>query len=111
PSSNGRTMALADLERLAGTTLASASPVHFPIRREAGTFTIDGTCRNSACAGTFVFEASAPFGAELAKRGIGRPTPQDQFHLAIADIGIAYLDTLTAARYATPHLPTLLTQQ
>ena len=88
-STNGRTMALADLERLAGTTLASASTVHFPIRREAGTFTIDGTCRNSACAGTFVFEPSATFGAELAKRGIGRPTPQDQFYLAVSDIGIA----------------------
>jgi beta-lactamase regulating signal transducer with metallopeptidase domain len=107
-STHGRTMALADLERLAGTTLASASTVHFPIRREAGTFTIDGTCRNSACAGTFVFEPSATFGAELAKRGIGRPTPQDQFYLAVADIGIAYLDTLAAAGYATPDLRTLV---
>ena len=107
-STNGRTMALADLERLAGTTLASASAVHFPIRREAGTFTIDGMCRNSACAGTFVFEPSATFGAELAKRGIGRPTPQDQFYLAVSDVGIAYLDTLAAAGYATPDLRTLV---
>jgi beta-lactamase regulating signal transducer with metallopeptidase domain len=107
-STHGRTMALADLERLAGTTLASASTVHFPIRREAGTFAIDGTCRNSACAGTFVFEPSATFGAELAKRGIGRPTPQDQFHLAVSDIGIAYLDTLAATGYATPDLRTLV---
>ncbi len=107
-SMHGRTIALADLERLAGTTLASASTVHFPIRREAGTFTIDGTCRNSACAGTFVFEPSATFGAELAKRGIGRPTPQDQFALAVSDIGIAYLDTLAAAGYATPDLRTLV---
>ena len=107
-STHGRTMALADLERLAGTTLASASTVHFPIRREAGTFAIDGTCRNSACAGTFVFEPSATFGAELAKRGIGRPTPQDQFYLAVSDIGIAYLDTLAAAGYATPDLRTLV---
>jgi beta-lactamase regulating signal transducer with metallopeptidase domain len=107
-STNGRTMALADLERLAGTTLASASTVHFPIRREAGTFTIDGTCRNRACAGTFVFEPSPTFGAELAKRGIGRPTPQDQFYLAASDIGIAYLDTLAGAGYATPDLRTLV---
>lgn len=107
-STNGRTMALANLERLAGTTLASASTVHFPIRREAGTFTIDGTCRNSACAGTFVFEPSATFGAELAKRGIGRPTPEDQFSLAVSDIGTAYLDTLAAAGYATPDIRTLV---
>jgi beta-lactamase regulating signal transducer with metallopeptidase domain len=107
-STHGRTMALADLERLAGTTLASASTIRFPIRREAGTFTIEGTCRNSACAGTFVFEPSATFGAELARRGIGRPTAQDQFYLAVADIGIAYLDTLSAAGYARPDLPTLV---
>ncbi len=107
-STNGRTMALADLERLAGTTLASASTVHFPIRREAGTFTIEGTCRNSACAGTFVFEPSATFGAELATRGIGRPTPEDQFYLAVSDVGTAYLDTLTAAGYATPDIRTLV---
>lgn len=107
-STSSRTMALADLERLAGTTLASASTVHFPIRREAGTFTIDGTCRNSACAGTFVFEPNVTFGAELAKRGIGQPTPEDQFHLAVADIGIGYLDTLAAAGYAKPDLRTLV---
>ena len=107
-SMRGRTMALAELERLAGTTLASASTVRFPIRREAGTFTIDGICRNRACAGTFAFEPSATFGAELAKRGIGRPTPQDQFYLAASDIGIAYLDTLAAAGYATPDLRTLV---
>jgi beta-lactamase regulating signal transducer with metallopeptidase domain len=107
-STHGTTMALADLERLAGTTLASASTVHFPIRREAGTFTIDGTCRNRACAGTFGFEPSATFGAELARRGIGRPTPQDQFYLAGSDIGVAYLDTLAAAGYATPDLRTLV---
>ena len=107
-STHGRTLALADLEKLAGTTLASASTVHFPIRRDAGTFTIDGTCRNSACAGTFVFEPSATFGAELAKRGIGRPTPQDQFYLAVSDVGVAYLDTLAASDYATPDLRTLV---
>jgi beta-lactamase regulating signal transducer with metallopeptidase domain len=104
----GRTLPLADIERLAGTTLAAATTVHFPIRREAGTFTIDGTCRNRACAGTFVFEPSATFGAELAKRGIGRPTPEDQFYLAVADIGSAYLDTLAASGYATPDIETLV---
>jgi beta-lactamase regulating signal transducer with metallopeptidase domain len=107
-STSSRTMALADLERLAGTKLASASTVHFPIRREAGTFTIDGTCRNNACAGTFSFEPSPAFAGELAKRGIGRPTPQDQFYLAVSDIGVAYLDMLAAAGYTKPHLRTLV---
>jgi len=107
-STHGRTLPLAELERLAGTTLSAATTVHFPIRRDAGTFTIDGTCRNSACAGIFTFEPSATFAAELAKRGIGRPTPQDQFYLAIADVGPAYLDTLASAGYKTPDLQLLV---
>jgi beta-lactamase regulating signal transducer with metallopeptidase domain len=107
-STHGRTLPLAELERLAGTTLAAATTVHFPIRRDAGTFTIEGTCRNSACAGTFVFEPSATFAAELAKRGIGQPTPQDQFQLAVADVGPAYLDTLASAGYKTPDIQLLV---
>jgi len=107
-STHGRTLPLAELERLAGTTMSTATTVHFPIRREAGTFTIDGTCRNGACAGTFSFEPSATFAAELAKRGIGRPTPEDQFHLAVADVGAAYLDALSAAGYRTPDVRTLV---
>ena len=107
-STHGRTLPLAELERLAGTTLSTATTVHFPIRRDAGTFTIDGTCRDSACAGVFTFEPSATFAAELAKRGIGRPTPQDQFYLAVADVGPAYLDTLASTGYKTPDLPLLV---
>jgi beta-lactamase regulating signal transducer with metallopeptidase domain len=107
-STHGRTLPLAELERLAGTTISTATTVHFPIRREAGTFTIDGTCRNGACAGTFGFEPSATFAAELTKRGIGRPTPEDQFHLAVGDVGAAYLDALSAAGYRTPDVRTLV---
>ena len=107
-STHGRTLALADVERLAGTTLATASAVRFPIRREAGTFTIEGICRKSACAGTFAFEPDPAFAGELARRGIGRPSPQDQFHLAVADVGRAYLDALASAGYRTPDIQTLV---
>ena len=107
-STHGRTLPLADVERLAGTTIAAATTVHFPIRRDAGTFMIDGLCRNRACAGTFAFEPQAAFAAELAKRGIGKTTPDDQFHLAVADVGAAYLDALAAAGYRTPDIRTLV---
>lgn len=107
-STHGRTLPLAELERLAGTTISAAATVHFPIRRDAGTFTIDGLCRNSACAGTFGFEPSATFAGDLAKRGIGRPAPEDQFHLAVADVGAAYLDALAAAGYRTPDVRLLV---
>ena len=107
-STHGRTVSRAQLEALAGTPIPGNGPVHLPIRREAGTFTVDGVCRNGTCAGTFGFEANAAFGDMLARRGIGRPTPQEQFSLAAADVGTAYLDALTAAGYARPDIQTLV---
>lgn len=107
-SSHGRTVALAELERLAGTSLSAATKVNFPIRRDAGTFAIEGICRNRACAGTFGFEPNTTFAADLAKRGIGRPTAEDQFHLAVADVGAAYLDALAAGGYRTPDIRSLV---
>jgi hypothetical protein len=107
-SSHGRTVPRAQLEALTGTPIPANGPVHFPIRREAGTFTVDGVCRNGNCAGTFGFEANAAFADMLAKRGIGRPSPQDQFALAAADVGAAYLDALGAEGYAKPDIQTLV---
>jgi beta-lactamase regulating signal transducer with metallopeptidase domain len=108
--SHGRTIRLEQLAGLPTDKIASpaSAPVHFPIRREAGTFTIDGVCRSGACAGTFVFEPNPAFADALARRGIGRPTPEDQFSLAIADIGAGYLDALAATGYTTPDVKGLV---
>ena len=107
--SHGRTVRL---DRLAGLPVdqidAATAPVHFPIRREAGTFTVDGVCRNGVCGGTFAFQADPAFADALAKRGIGRPSPQDQLALAFADIGLAYVDALAAAGYVKPDVQTLV---
>jgi beta-lactamase regulating signal transducer with metallopeptidase domain len=100
---HGRRVAL---ERLAGLPVEQISApnatVHVPIRREAGTFTVDGVCRAGVCGGTYTFDPDPAFADALAKRGIGRPTPPQQFALAIADVGTGYVDALAAAGYATP---------
>ena len=83
---------------------AAATNVKLPIRREAGTFNVDGVCRSGVCGGTFIFEPSQSFAGELAKRGIDRPTPQQQMYLALADVGVDYLDALAKAGYAKPTL-------
>jgi beta-lactamase regulating signal transducer with metallopeptidase domain len=107
--SHGRTIRL---DRLAGLPVdqidAANASVHFPIRREAGAFTVDGVCRSGVCAGTFAFQADPAFAGALAKRGIGRPSPQDQLALALADVGLAYVDALAAAGYAKPDVQTLV---
>jgi hypothetical protein len=100
------------LDQIPGISLdqisAASSTVQLPIRREAGTFNVDGVCRRGVCGGTFVFEPSQTFASELARRGLARPTPQQQMDLALADVGIAYLDALKAAGYASPDLATIV---
>jgi beta-lactamase regulating signal transducer with metallopeptidase domain len=83
---------------------AASTTIRLPIRREAGTFNVDGVCHNGVCGGTFAFEPSQAFAAELAKRGLERPTPRQQMELALADVGVAYLDALEKAGYAKPDL-------
>jgi beta-lactamase regulating signal transducer with metallopeptidase domain len=104
-SSHGRTMNIAQLEALTGVKVAGANgPIHFPFRREAGTFTIDGVCRGGICGGTYAFEPNPAFPAELAKRGLGAPTAREQFQLAIMDVGAGWLDELSKHGYQKPDI-------
>jgi beta-lactamase regulating signal transducer with metallopeptidase domain len=100
------------VERLEGLLPAQLSdaggPVRFSIRRDAGTFTFEGTIRSGVGAGTYTFAPSSTFPAELAKRGIGQPTPADQYTLARDDVGFAFLDELAAQGYQRPNLAQLL---
>jgi len=108
-SSRGRTIPLAELRSTTGVDISTArGPVTFTSKRDAGTFTFDGTCRAGACGGTWTFEANPAFAASLAKRGIGAPTPRQQFKLAVSDIGTAYLDELAKLGYGTPDLEGLV---
>lgn len=84
-------------------------PVHFDMRRDAGTFAVEGVIRNGVGAGTYTFAASATFPDELAKRGFERPGLVEQRLLARTDIGFAFLDELVAQHYARPaHLVELV---
>jgi beta-lactamase regulating signal transducer with metallopeptidase domain len=106
---HGRTVRLDQLPGLSRDQIMSSSAtVRLPITREAGTFNVDGTCRAGVCAGTFTFNPSSSFAAELARRGLDRPTPRQQMDLAIADVGLGYLDALAAAGYPKPTLELLV---
>jgi beta-lactamase regulating signal transducer with metallopeptidase domain len=102
--SHGTTVSLARLKELGAPDIPTAGPVHFTSRRDAGSCTFDGVCRSGVCGGTFAFEPSAAFAAELTKRGIGTPGPSELYKLALADIGIAWLDELSADGYQKPDL-------
>jgi beta-lactamase regulating signal transducer with metallopeptidase domain len=108
-SSSGSTVPIARLEGLSPAQLQGGpSSVHFTVRRDAGTFTFDGTCRDGVGAGTYTFSPSATFAVELEKRGLGRPTPADQYQLARHDVGLAFVNELTAQGYRRPDISELV---
>ncbi|MGH9411300.1 MAG: M56 family metallopeptidase, partial [Vicinamibacterales bacterium] len=82
--------------------------VHFESRREAGTFTFDGNCRDQMCAGTYRFEPDPAFASALAKYGLGAPTASQQYELAMEDVGTSYLEGLKSEGYAIPDTETLV---
>src|SRR5262245_40629206 len=100
----------APLKDLGGFNPRSASKtqgeVEFRIARDAGTFVCSGVFDGGHGAGVFTLELDKDFPNELAKRGIRRPTADEQARLAYANAGIALLDELKKQSYETPDLDT-----
>jgi beta-lactamase regulating signal transducer with metallopeptidase domain len=107
-SQSGRTVKLTSLEGLSESQLSGGGPVKFVVRRDAGTFTFDGTARDGHAGGTFGFAASQSFPGELEKRGVGRPTPEQQYEMARHDVGLALVDELQRRGYARPTVADLV---
>jgi beta-lactamase regulating signal transducer with metallopeptidase domain len=104
-SMHGFSITLDQLEGLSASMLSgSGGPVKFNIRRDAGTITFEGTFRSGVGAGTFDFAPSSTFPAEMARRGFESPTTDDQYRLAVGNVGFAYLDELNAQKYAGPNM-------
>ena len=90
---HGNNVRIHSLSGLAPSLLTGAGgPAGFSIRRNAGTFTFEGLFRKGVGAGTYMFTPNATFVAELAKRGYGRPTGNQQERMARANMGTAFLD-------------------
>ena len=106
---SGSTIAVDRLEGLSTAQLSGAGgPVKFSIRRDAGTFTFEGIARDGVAAGMFEFAPNPGFASELQKRGLERPTADEQYSLARDDVGFAYLDELTKQGYARPTIAQLV---
>jgi beta-lactamase regulating signal transducer with metallopeptidase domain len=88
--------------------LGAGGPVRFSIRRDAGTFNFDGTSRDGFAGGVYSFSPNPQYGAELEKRGYGRPTEPEQYSLARGDIGFTFLDELTKQSYPKPSISLLV---
>lgn len=86
----------------AGELSSQGTVVRFEMRRDAGSFSMEGWSKEGHGAGTYGFTADPGFADELERRGIGRPTPHDQFVLALHDVGLALVDELAAQGYGRP---------
>ncbi len=99
----GRTVDAASLQGLSPAELAGdGGPVRFRIARDAGTLDCAGMVRRGRGTGDCSFAADPRFAAALAERGIGRPTVDEQFSMAMHDIGLAYVDEVRRQHYDTP---------
>ena len=76
--------------------------VKFLLRRDAGTFTCEGIFREGVGGGAFTYAANPAFADELRKRGVTRPTAQQQYEMAKHDVSLALVDDLRAQGYQTP---------
>lgn len=106
----GHTMALAELEGLDRAALEGTgnAPVRFRIVRDAGTFDCEGAAWRGSGTGDCRFLAGAGFAAELGRRGYGTPDDVELFHLAMADIGRAYVEEVARQGYDRPTVDALV---
>jgi len=83
-------------------TRGEESGVRFRLRRDAGTFAFEGAFRGGLGSGRFGFTPDRAFTDALARRGMRRPTPEQQFSLGRHGATLAFLDELAAQGYAVP---------
>ena len=76
-------------------TTAGRTDAAFDVNREAGTLHAGGVVDHQRGSGTFTLTLDVGFADSLQHRGLGRPSPEQQATLALAD---AHLDLLDALR-------------
>jgi hypothetical protein len=86
----------------------SSAPIGFALVREAGRFDCSGQGGNSSARGDCRFTADAGFANFLASRGIGRPTRDQAFALAMSGVGRAHVEALSANHYPAPTVDDLV---
>jgi hypothetical protein len=99
-----------ELRGLPLSQLSSYSgPARFQLVRDAGTFNFEGQLRDGHGTGFCTFSPDSRFPQQLASRGYERPTAEQQYWLAMHDVGYAMLDELRAQGYDRPSVKQLVT--
>ena len=81
-------LALYRLEGLAQTLpIQDGSTLKFQLRRDAGVFFFEGTFKGGNGTGNYTYKADPSFTTEMKKLGYDQILPEDQFMMAVHDIG------------------------
>jgi len=81
--------------------------VHFRIARDAGTLACDGWFAAGKGSGHFEYTPNPQFVSDLARRGIGTPSPKQQLEMTMANLGIDLVDELSRQGYERPRVDDL----
>jgi hypothetical protein len=100
---------LDQFDGLTAADLKGTKDVKFAVRRDAGAFQCSGHIDDGHGAGTFAFEADPDYAKELKKRGIGEPSSEEQFALAMSNVSYKFIDALDKYGYETPDVDGLVT--
>jgi hypothetical protein len=97
-------VAFSDLAGFAAADLTAADTrtVRFRLHRDAGDFACEGQARMGQASGACTFAQNPAFAPALKSRGVAAPDETQAFNLAIADIGLSYVDELGRQAYAKP---------
>ena len=103
-SDHSRPIALHELQGLTAAQLASTggAAVQFRLVHDAGTIDCDGLARRQRGTGECRYRPNPAFAGELARRGVARPTTEQQFQLALHGADLAVVDELDRQGYAKP---------
>lgn len=113
-SMTGYSVELRRFEGLAPAQAASSGegPARFRLPGEAGTISFDGRFHGGRGTGEFTFAPDPAFAAGLERRGLGRPTTDEQLRLTLRGTRLAgvdeYLAELRSAGSARPDVAGLI---
>src|SRR5438874_4799372 len=74
-------------------------PVHFNVRRDAGTFEFTGRMSSGRASGDFHFAVDPSFASAMAKLGVGSLSDDDVWRFAIHDVSRDYVAAFRTAGY------------
>ena len=102
-------LALYRLEGLAQRLpIQDGSSLRFQLKREAGIFLFEGTFKGGNGSGNYTYKADPAFTAEMKKLGYDTISPEDQFTMAVHDIGPSLVRSLRPLKGGSPSLGELI---